>query len=112
MTFQMPPDPEFSDRPQGVRPPRRPLSGRRRILLPVVLVLIAVAFAFVALSGVYTELLWFRSIGHPSVYVRIWVTKIGLFVAFGLLMALLVALSAWVAFRVRPVFRSVSAEQA
>jgi uncharacterized membrane protein (UPF0182 family) len=108
----MPPDPEFDDRPQGVRRPRRSGRRRSRVLLPTILILVVLLIAFFALSGVYTEWLWYRSVGQSGVFTRMWTTKIGLFAVFGVIMAVLVATSAAVAFRVRPTFRSASPEQA
>jgi uncharacterized protein len=78
-------------------------------MVAVLLILLFIALsAFVRL---YTDLLWFRSVHFSSVFSRRLTTEIVLFVAFGLLMALVVGLNIFLAHRLRPPFRAMSPEQ-
>ncbi|MDP9435188.1 MAG: UPF0182 family protein, partial [Actinomycetota bacterium] len=95
----------MSLRPPGTAP------GRPRLLAPTV----AIAAVVLLLGGVgvtlYTDLLWFRSVGYSTVFTTELRTKLLLFLGFGLLMALLVGANITVAHRVRPPFRPMSLEQ-
>jgi uncharacterized integral membrane protein len=62
-------------------------------------------------AGFYTDLLWFRSVGFTSVYTTELKTRLLLFAFFGVLMGAAVGASCWIAFRSRPAFRGLSAEQ-
>lgn len=90
--------------------PRR--SGRRPRLLLIVVVavgaLIAVSGSLVAL---FTDVLWFRSVGYSGVFTAQLVTKALLFLGFGLLMALAVGSNLVIAYRLRPPYRTVTLEQ-
>ncbi len=57
---------------------------------------------FVLFTAIFTDLLWFQSVELGSVFSTIMVTRIGLFVAFGLVMALGVGLTMLIAYRMRP----------
>ncbi|MDQ6686026.1 MAG: UPF0182 family protein, partial [Actinomycetota bacterium] len=103
---------EFAQEP--VAPPPRPVRMRRRPR-PLVLTLVSMALFLILFSiftSIWTQKLWFSSIGYSSVFAtEIW-TRVGLFAVFGLLMAVSVAGNALVAFRLRPLFRPNSPEQA
>ena len=86
--------------------------GRGRALLPTLVVLGALAIAFLLFTGFYTEWRWFQSIDFEGVYTTTLLVRAGLFVGFGLLMAAAVAANMVVAYRMRPLFRAVSPEQA
>jgi hypothetical protein len=77
-------------------------------------VLVVVALLLV-LGGVgvslYTDLLWFRNVDFVRVFTTVLLTKLGLFVGFGILMAVVVGANITVAYRVRPPFRPMSLEQ-
>ena len=87
------------------------MPARPRLLAPVFVIVALV----LVLGGVgvtlYTDLLWFRSTGFSEVFATVLQTKLLLFVAFGLVMALLVGANIAVAYRVRPPFRPMSLEQ-
>jgi len=86
--------------------------GRGRALLPTLVVLGALAIAFLLFAGFYTEWRWFQSIDFEGAYTTTLLVRGGLFAGFGLLMAAAVAANMVVAYRVRPPFRAASAEQA
>jgi uncharacterized membrane protein (UPF0182 family) len=95
----------------AVRTPGAGLPARPRLLAPVSVV----AAQVLVLGGVgialFTDLLWFRSVGFSEVFATVLQTKLLLFVSFGLLMALLVGANIAIAYRVRPPFRPMSLEQ-
>ncbi len=93
------------------RTSRAGLPTRPRLLTPA---LVGVALLLVLLGvgvSLYTDLLWFRNVGFTTVFTNVLVTRLGLFVGFGLLMAVLVGANLVVAYRVRPPFRPMSLEQ-
>ncbi|MEU8617102.1 UPF0182 family protein [Streptomyces sp. NPDC048623] len=86
-------------------------SRRARTLLMTLGVLAVLAMVFVMFSGFWTDWLWFRSVHYSSVFTTTLWTKIGLFLVFGLLMALAVGLNIWLAYRLRPPLSAMSLEQ-
>ncbi|MER5633182.1 UPF0182 family membrane protein [Streptomyces nitrosporeus] len=102
------------DRGGGPTGPRirvgRP-SRRVRTLLMTLGVLAVLAMAFVMFAGFWTDWLWYRSVEYSSVFTTTLWTKIGLFLVFGLLMALAVGLNIWLAHRLRPPLSAMSLEQ-
>ena len=108
MSFDLPPD---SDGPQRGAPTISAPSGRGRALIITVLILVGILVAFFMFAGFYTDLLWYRSVGFTSVFTTELGTRIALFALFGLLMALGVGASLWIAYRTRPAFRGLSPEQ-
>lgn len=108
MAFQMP------DRGGGPSGPRirvgRP-SRRARTLLMTLGVLAALGIAFTMFAGFWTDWLWYRSVHYSSVFTTTLWTKIGLFLVFGLLMALAVGFNVWLAHRLRPPLSAMSMEQ-
>src|SRR5947209_2406726 len=90
--------------------PRMP--GRLpRLLIPTLVALVVLIIAFVAFDRLYTDLLWFRSVHHSSVFSRRLTTEFVLFFLFGILMALIVGLNIVLAYRSRPPYRPASPEQ-
>ncbi|MFC5185305.1 UPF0182 family membrane protein [Actinomadura harenae] len=99
MTFRTP----------GIR--RRLGGGRSRLLLPTLVTLAVLVIAFMVVTSVWTDLLWYRSVGLSRVYTtQLW-ARTSLFFGGGLLMALLVAVNMAVAHRLRPAYRPLSVEQ-
>jgi uncharacterized membrane protein (UPF0182 family) len=90
-------------------PPRR--SRRARILLFAILGLIVAFFLVTLFASLYTDRLWYSSVGYSSVYDTMLWTRVGLFGGFGLAMAAAVAVSMVIAYRARPFFRPDSPEQ-
>ncbi|MEU3537756.1 UPF0182 family protein [Streptomyces paromomycinus] len=102
------------DRGGGPTGPRirvgRP-SRRIRTLLMTLGVLAVLAMLFVMFSGFWTDWLWYRSVKFSSVFTTTLWTKIGLFAAFGALMATAVGVNIWLAHRLRPPLSAMSMEQ-
>jgi uncharacterized membrane protein (UPF0182 family) len=61
--------------------------------------------------SLYTDLLWFGSVGYREVFTTVLTTRLLLFIGFGLLMALIVGVNVVLAYRLRPPFRPMSLEQ-
>ena len=79
----------------------RPRSGASRlVLLFVGLLVLTVASTF--LATLWTDVLWYRSVGHQSVYLRVMLWASALFVLGFVVAWLLVAGSMWGAYRARP----------
>ena len=89
--------------------PRR--SRRARILLFSVLGVIAAFFLITMFASLYTDRLWYSSVGYSGVYDTMLWTRVGLFFGFGLLMAASVAGNMVIAYRSRPFHRPDSPEQ-
>ncbi|MDX6327474.1 MAG: uncharacterized protein QOK15_3828, partial [Nocardioidaceae bacterium] len=101
----------FDDAPT---PPRRPGTGRRpqrsRALLATAAVLIAGFFLLSAFTNVWTDKLWFSSVGYSEVFRTVLITRTLLFIVFGLVLGGVVAVNIVVAVRSRPDFRSLPRE--
>ncbi|MEJ7630663.1 MAG: UPF0182 family protein [Nocardioidaceae bacterium] len=94
----------------GPAPPpvrmRRVPSRRPRALLPtlaVVVVLVVLGSIFVE---VWTDRLWFQSFGFGSVFSKILLTRVVLFMVFGLVFAAAVVGNVLLAYRMRPILLS------
>lgn len=78
------------------------IPGRRRAVLPTLGIAAALIIAFVLFSTLYTDDLWFRSVGFSEVYRTMLLTRFGLFVVFGLVFSLIVTGNVVVAWRALP----------
>ncbi|MEJ7831493.1 MAG: UPF0182 family protein [Nocardioides sp.] len=87
-------------------PPRR-----SRALVITGIVLVVGFFALTTFSSIYTDRLWYQTVGYGDVFTKLLVTRIGLFIAFGVLMGAAVAVNVFLAYRSRPLFRPNSPEQ-
>ena len=77
--------------------------GRRRsAILPTLVIVAVLIVAFAIFTSVWTDRLWYGSFGYASVFSTMLLTRIGLFVAFGLIMATCVVANAAIAYRLRP----------
>ncbi len=100
--------------PDAGAPGRRPFNtGRKRpkALIPTLVILVGLLLGFSVFTSFVTDLLWFRSIDYVDVFTTRLVTRGVLFAVFGLLMAVLVVANIVIAYRLRPAFRGMSAEQ-
>jgi uncharacterized membrane protein (UPF0182 family) len=77
-------------------------SRRRSAILPTLVIVAFLIVVFAIFTSVWTDRLWYGSFGYASVFSKMLLTKIGLFVSFGLLMATSVVANAAIAYRLRP----------
>jgi uncharacterized membrane protein (UPF0182 family) len=80
-------------------------------MLPTVAGVVVIFILFLVFSGIWTELLWYRSVGYSSVYSRELWTKLLLFFGAGLFMVLVLGANLMIAYRLRPAYRPLSVEQ-
>ena len=90
--------------PPGPRPaaPGPERSRRSRVLVPTLLTLAALLFLGSIFTSVWTDRLWFKSVGYSGVFNTILFTRVGLFLVLGLLFAAIVVLNMYLAWRTRP----------
>jgi len=106
----------FDDQPSP--PPRRPAatatqsSTRSRALVGTAIVLVAGFFVVSIFTGIWTDRLWYDSVGYSGVFSKVLGTRVLLFLVFALVMGLAVGASIYLAHRFRPMFRPASLEQA
>ncbi|MEY2841269.1 MAG: hypothetical protein RLY74_410 [Actinomycetota bacterium] len=92
-------------------PKRNPGQPRRLGALPLtVIILTVLAVVLVSLSGFYVDYLWFRSVDYASVWTTLLVTRATLFVAFGLVTALVIVSNIVVAYKRRPIYVPTTVE--
>src|SRR5262250_23786 len=102
--------PSSADRPPTGRPTLR-LPRWPRYLVPVVAGLVAFGVLITIIAGVWTDWLWYRSVQYGSVFGVIYGTRWTLFFVVGIFMAAVVGVNAWLAYRLRPVYRPAGAER-
>src|SRR5450755_3635589 len=105
MTFRSPGHP----RPPVGRPivlPRWP-----KLLIPIVAGVIALIIVISVVAGVWTDYLWFHSVGYTSVFDTTYGTKWLLFFVTAIFMMAVVGFNAWLAYRIRPAFRPAAPDQ-
>jgi uncharacterized protein len=88
------------------------MSRRGRVTVGV---LVGVFLLFTLLGwgiDAYTDYLWFQEVGKVDVYSGKLLTRLTLFVIVGLAVGLIIAANLYLAFRLRPLLRPHSAEQA
>jgi uncharacterized membrane protein (UPF0182 family) len=95
--------------PESGQPKARRRGG---VLLPTIIVLGLIVISFVIFTGFYTDWLWFGSVDKAEVFTTTLITRISLFLGFGLVMGISVALVLFWAYRTRPTFRGLTPEQA
>ncbi|CAN2176763.1 COG1615 Uncharacterized conserved protein [Candidatus Nanopelagicaceae bacterium] len=74
------------------------------------IILAVLAAALVALSGVYVDWLWFKSVGFTGVWTTVLTTKIVLFIVAGLVTSLIISTNIFLAYRRRPFDVSMAME--
>jgi len=100
----------FDDPAPPRRSPRGPRPQRSRALLATAAVLILSFFLLSAFTNIWTDKLWFTSVGYGEVFTKVLGTKVLLFAVFGVLMGGIVAANIVWAFRARPQFRPLPSE--
>src|SRR6266566_1022254 len=102
--------PSSADRPPTGRPTLR-LPRWPRYLLPVLAGLIAFGVLITIIAGVWTDWLWYRSVQYGSVFDVTYGTRWTLFFVAGIFMVAVVGVNAWLAYRLRPVYRPAATER-
>lgn len=74
------------------------------------IILAVLAAGLVALSGVYVDWLWFKSVGFTGVWTTVLTTKIVLFIVAGLVTSLIISTNIFLAYRRRPFDVSMAME--
>ena len=87
-------------------------ARRRRVLIPTLVVLAILVGAFVIFAGYYSDWLWFVSVDKTSVFTTELLVRIGLFFAFGTVMALVLGAAMWISWHTRPDTVAFTPEQA
>lgn len=88
------------DQPSAPRGPN--FDRRRRVLVPTLVTLAALLFLGSIFTNIWTDRLWYRSVGYGSVFSTMLLTKVALFLILGGLFALVVLANALIAWRLRP----------
>ena len=100
----------FDDDPRAATA-RRPSPRRSRALLITAVVVVLLIFSSTGFASIYTDRLWYESAGFGDVFSTMLWTRVGLFIAFGVLMGGVLAINLYLAYRFRPLFRPSSQEQ-
>jgi len=66
------------------------ISGRRSAILPTLIIAAVLVVAFAIFTSFWTDRLWYTALDFGTVFTTMLVTRIALFVAFGILMAVMV----------------------
>ncbi|WP_239103720.1 UPF0182 family membrane protein [Microbispora corallina] len=82
-----------------MRLPRRP-----RLLIPVTIAVVALVVLLLIFTGIYTDFLWYDSVGFTSVFSTLLFTQIVLFLVGAALMVAVVGGNMMIAHRTRPMF--------
>ncbi|MBO0842427.1 MAG: UPF0182 family protein, partial [Nocardioides sp.] len=93
----------FDDDPAEAPPPRRHTT-RNRWLVIIAVAIVVLFFGISAIASVYTDGLWYSSVGYSRVFGTVFWARLILFLVFGLLMAAMIAVPTALAYRTRPYF--------
>ncbi|MCL1922338.1 MAG: UPF0182 family protein [Propionibacteriaceae bacterium] len=74
-------------------------TPRSRALIPTVVILIGIIYTYTVFAQVWTDHLWFRSVGYHQVFTVQLVTQVVLFLLAGFIMGIAIALNIWIAWR-------------
>lgn len=80
------------------------LSRRAKILIALAVALLALLLIGPRVVDVFTAFLWYGSLGHAGVLRTVLLSRLGLFVVTGLILAVFTFAGMWLAYRVRPAF--------
>jgi uncharacterized membrane protein (UPF0182 family) len=108
-SFQFPGNP-FNNSGAGGAGGSRPAFKKPGPLAYTILTLVVLSIILLASSGFYADLLWFRSVNFVSVWRTVLMTKIELFIGFGLITSLIITSNVYIAYRTRPIYVPVSVE--
>jgi uncharacterized membrane protein (UPF0182 family) len=101
----------FDDDPRQPRKAPPPPPRRSRALIITAVVLVVGFFALTTVSSFVTDRMWYSAVGYSEVFSTLFWTRAGLFLVFASVMALVVGLNMFLAYRLRPLFRPHSPEQ-
>lgn len=88
-------------RPRQPRPPSG--SGRRsKVLVPTLITLAVLLFLGSIFTSVWTDRLWFKSVGYSEVFRSVLFARVSLFIIMGLVFGLFVMANLYLAYRTRP----------
>ncbi len=88
--------------PRPRREPRRGPDRRQRVLVPTLITLAVLLFLGSIFTSVWTDRLWFKSVGYSDVFRSVLFTRVALFLILGLIFGLFVIGNLYIAFRTRP----------
>jgi uncharacterized membrane protein (UPF0182 family) len=88
--------------PRPRREPRRGPDRRQRVLVPTLITLALLLFLGSIFTSVWTDRLWFKSVGYSDVFRSVLFARVALFVVLGLIFGLFVIGNLYVAYRTRP----------
>jgi uncharacterized protein len=91
--------------------PNLSLRRRRGPLGPTIAIIVALGFVVSIMASVWTEVLWYDSVGFADVFTTQLTTRVLLFVVGFVLVAALVASSLVIGYRTRPIYAPVTAQQ-
>ncbi len=80
----------------------RPPNNRRRVLVPTLVTLAVLLFLGSIFTSVWTDRLWFKSVGYSGVFQSVLTTRIVLFLIMGVIFGLFVVGNLYLAYRTRP----------
>ncbi|MCL3819975.1 UPF0182 family membrane protein [Aeromicrobium wangtongii] len=84
------------------RQPRPPAGRRQKVLIPTLITLAVLLFLGSIFTSVWTDRLWFKSVGYSDVFRSVLFSRIALFVIMGLFFGLFVMANLYIAYRTRP----------
>jgi uncharacterized membrane protein (UPF0182 family) len=87
------------------------VSRRGKIAIAVLISLFVILSLLGTVARVYTNWLWFGEVGFRNVFSSILLTRIVLFLLFGLVLTVAIGANVLLAYRMRPPFRPISQEQ-
>jgi uncharacterized membrane protein (UPF0182 family) len=82
--------------------PRPPAGRRQKVLVPTLITLAVLLFLGSIFTSVWTDRLWFKSVGYSDVFRSVIFARISLFVVMGLVFGLFVMVNLYIAYRTRP----------
>jgi uncharacterized membrane protein (UPF0182 family) len=88
--------------PRPKQPPRPSAGRRQKVLVPTLITLAVLLFLGSIFTSVWTDRLWFKSVGYSDVFRSVIFARISLFVIMGLVFGLFVMGNLYIAYRNRP----------
>lgn len=84
------------------RPARNSPNRRRRVLVPTLITVAVLLFLGSIFTSVWTDRLWFKSVGYGEVFRSVLFARVVLFIVLGLIFGLFVVGNLYLAYRTRP----------